>query len=140
MLNASADGFSISVPGVEEVDGAAREVFDGAVRAYASDLLDEASRYEATHRSDTSAVIQYTSAHIASAEQVVRNRGFAPKSRAPSYYVIRALQWFLTAGGGVTGGLITSDPAWGYPCAVCFTAALLMTVHLEHADYKERQK
>jgi len=132
------DQLLVVVDGSVDVTGVARDVLSDAVSSFGSEVVDEASKYEAARNRPFTAVIHYSPSDIGQAESVVRNRGFSPSPRRPGYYGLRVAQWVLTGAAGVMGGLIPSWPPAGYFLTGLAMAALALTIYLEYTDYQER--
>jgi anti-sigma factor RsiW len=138
-MQSNGNDVEITVEGASDLDTAARSVFRDAIARYAKDLLNEASHSEAARNRGSSPVIQYTTGDVAQAEPVVRNRGLPPARLSPIYFWERSAQWFLTAVAGLTGGLLPTWFGWGYFLAASGVGALLLTVHLEYKNWKDRR-
>jgi hypothetical protein len=132
------DAMALVVVGSGDVQAVARDVLVAAVASFGSEVVDEASKYEAARNRPFTAVVDYSASDIGQAEAVVRNRGVMPAPRNAGYYVLRVLQWLLTGFAGVMGGLIPTWTGAGYFLAGGAVAALMFTAFLEYSDFKER--
>ncbi|WP_458111199.1 hypothetical protein M1D88_12620 [Arthrobacter sp. R1-13] len=142
----SADEVRVEVSGAAALSGAARDVFDSAIKSYATELLNEASRRELAHRADSSTVPQFTTGQVAIAEQVVRSKGLAPPARSRWFIVAKALMYLLAVLIGVSSNLMVQSEPWfltstGWLVVFCVsgTAALCLTIVTEAIEFnKER--
>jgi hypothetical protein len=137
------DSISFNVGGVGEMNSEARALFESYVRTYAVDLIQETSRNEVAHRSDTSNVPQYTSANVFDANRVIRARGVIPPKTSRWYYVARAIHWPLTVVVGVAGStFFAPTPLIGYVAtfAVTGTLGLILAFALEFKKLWESRR
>jgi hypothetical protein len=137
------DEIRVDINGASALSGPARTTFEDAVKTYATQLLDEASRQEYGHRSGTSTVAQYTTSHVALAEAVVRNKGVPIKARSPLVFIVRVSIYIVTALIGVSSNLMLQSGPWLLPgvgwMAVFFAAlvaGLFLIVITEVVEYK----
>lgn len=131
------DEMTIVVIGSSDVKAVARDVLVKAISNVGSEIVDEASRYEAARNRKFTAEIHYSPSDIGQAEAVVRNRGFVAKTRGAAYAWFRIAQWILTLTAGLMGGLIPVWSGFGYLLAVSVTMALAITAYLEYSDWEE---
>ncbi|SKB88403.1 hypothetical protein SAMN05660473_02849 [Arthrobacter sp. 49Tsu3.1M3] len=142
-----SDLVSVDVSGAAVLSGAAREVFDSAIKQYAVELLDEVSLYELQHRRNTSIVPQYTSAQVATAEVVIRNRGITVPGRSWWLVVGKVFIYILAIAIGVSSNLMIQSEPWLLPSAgwmavfcLCVPSAVSVLVAIEVAEHKERNR
>lgn len=142
----SADQVRVEVSGAAALTGAARDVFDSAIKAYATELLNEASRRELAHRADTSTVPQFTTRQVAIAETVVRGKGLTPPRRSRWLIVAKVSMYVLAVAVGLSSNLMLQSQPWlldsiGWVGVLCVsgTAALCLTIVTEVIEFnKER--
>lgn len=135
----------VEVEGCGQLAGEARGAFEGAVSRYAQDLLNEASLYEMAHRANSSAIPQYTSAHVVQAEGVVRARG-AVSRRMPKWpifarvllYVLAIVVAISSNNMGLTTAWLVGAEVWGIVFTASATFAVCLTLAIELSDRKER--
>lgn len=140
----SADQVRVEVSGSVALAGEARQVFDAAVKAYATELLNEASRRELEHRADSSAVPQFTSAQVAVAERVVRNRGLEPPRRSRWFIAGKIALYVLAVAVGLSSNMmLQTAPLWfgmiGWVVVLCVSAmaALAITTVTEVIEFNK---
>lgn len=135
------DRVEIEVRGVHTVEGAARSLFDSYIARFGQEVFDEARRGERQQNGRLSKTVQYTSRHIATAHQAVRDRGTMQRPRRWWYPVLRFLQWGLTLFVGVAVTGYTMDaPAWGLAFGASLVTAIVLTAMIEITDHQERRK
>lgn len=135
----ASDDVTVTVPGSADVEGAPRRTFEHAVRDYAIDVLDEASRREVAARGSSSTVVQYTSAYFESARIYVRDRGYVPKvSRWYPWARLGVPIAFCFAGIAIP--LIFAENAWvgwGFVAGGTLVAATILSIVLEFAPRRK---
>ncbi|WP_026543509.1 hypothetical protein [Paenarthrobacter nicotinovorans] len=138
----TADQVQVEVAGSSALAGEARQVFNAAVSAYASELLNEASRRELEHRADTSEIPQFTSAQVAIAERVVRSRGLALPRRSRWFIAAKISLYVFAVAVGISSNMMLQTNPWGLDVigwvvvlCVSATAALAITIVTEVIEF-----
>ncbi|MFE4835888.1 hypothetical protein ACFRAU_14565 [Arthrobacter sp. NPDC056691] len=141
-MTQSADHVQVEVGGSGALTGEARQVFDTAVKAYATELLNEASRRELEHRADSSTVPQFTSAQVAVAERVVRSRGLEAPRRSRWFIAGKIALYVFAVAVGISSNMMLQNKPWGLDVigwvvvlCVSATAALAITIVTEVIEF-----
>lgn len=138
------DEVRVEVAGASALTGPARDVFEDAVKSYATELLEEASRRELGYRSGTSTVPQYTTTHVGQAEDFVRNKGLTPPRRSRWFIVAKVVIYLLAALIGVSGNQMSQSQPWFIPPTawlvtffVALTAGLFLAIITEVIEFNK---
>jgi hypothetical protein len=122
----------VAVPGAGVLGPQPQAALKSRVEAYAADVLSEASRYEILQRTVPEQLPEFTSKHIADADDAVRRRFAlpAPKRSTKSRVVGGVAVYATAAGVGVGGNQL--DETWGLVLFVaCLVAGLFIVGLLE---------
>lgn len=140
------DEVRVAVDGASALTGVVRDIFEDAVKQYATELLNEASRREVADRGDSSPVIQYTTSQVAVAETVVRSKGVTPPRRSRWIIVAKVAIYLLAAVIGVGGNLMVQSEPWfltstGWLVTFTFavTAGLFLVITTEITEFKKER-